>query len=128
MYGGVLVTDALTGEDHELQYLSPYEAHKTLGHYKEPAGIQVTQYRKLLEKSNELTSFLWSNHLTREEAWTFYFSTYLPSISYPLANSHFTERQLTKIQKKAMNIMFAKCGYNRNTKRGIVWSSRIGRG
>lgn len=58
MFGGVLVTDALTGEEHELQYLPPYEAHKTLGHYKKPTGIQATQYQKLLEKRNELTSFL----------------------------------------------------------------------
>lgn len=38
-----------------------------------------------------------------------------------LANSHFTERQLTKIQKKAMSSMFAKCGYNRNTKREVLF-------
>ncbi|KAI2493074.1 hypothetical protein MHU86_21458 [Fragilaria crotonensis] len=120
-FGGVAVSDVITGESYELQYLAPYEAHKTLDHYKEPSGIQTTQYRKLWEKSNALTSFLWSNHITREEAWIFYFSTYLPSVSYPLANSHFTESQLTKLQKRAMNILFAKCGFNRNTKREVLF-------
>ncbi|KAI2514379.1 hypothetical protein MHU86_272 [Fragilaria crotonensis] len=120
-YGTVTVPDALAGEDQELQYLSTYEAHKTLGHYKEPAGTQRVQFKKLQDKSKELTSFLWSTNLTREESWTFYFATYLPSMSYPLANSHFTERQLTQIQRKAMSIIFAKCGYNRNMKREILY-------
>ncbi|KAI2506413.1 hypothetical protein MHU86_8039 [Fragilaria crotonensis] len=70
-FGGVTVSDMVTGEEHELQYLSPYESHKTLGHYKEPAGTQTMQFRKLWEKSNELTSFLWSHQVTRDEAWTF---------------------------------------------------------
>jgi hypothetical protein len=34
----VLVTDSLTAAEHPLEFLSPYTAHKTLGHYKEPAG------------------------------------------------------------------------------------------
>jgi hypothetical protein len=121
LFGGVTVPDALEGEEHELQYLSSYEPHKTLGHYKEPAGTQKEQFRKLQEKSTELTKFLWSTHLTREESWTFYFAIYLLSMSCPLANSYFKERQLHKIQRKAMNIIFERCGYNRNTKRELLY-------
>ena len=36
----VEVTDPLTDITHELEFLSPTEAHKTLGHHKEPAGTQ----------------------------------------------------------------------------------------
>ena len=111
MFGGVTVPDALEGEEHELQYLSSYEPHKTLGHYKEPAGTQKEQFRKLQEKSTELTKFLW----------TVYFAIYLLSMSCPLANSYFKERQLHKIQRKAMNIIFERCGYNRNTKRELLY-------
>jgi hypothetical protein len=59
--------------------------------------------------------------LTREEAWTYYYACYLLSIGYPLVNSYFTEAQLTNTQQRAMSIIFAKCGYNRNTKREILY-------
>ena len=120
-YGGVQVTDSTTGQERTLKYLSPYAAHKTLGHYKEPAGTQKEQYRKLKNKSDTSVDFMRTCTLTREEAWTYYYACYLPSIGYPLANLYFTEAQLTNIQRKAMSIIFAKCGYNRNTKREILY-------
>jgi hypothetical protein len=43
------VVDPYSHQLQELEYLSPYEAHKTLGYYKEPAGIQVQQFAKLKE-------------------------------------------------------------------------------
>ncbi len=113
--------DYISGEAHELQYLSPYAAHKTLGHYKEPAGTQKEQYRQLQKKSDQSVEFMKTCALTREEAWTYYYACYLPSIGYPLATSYFTRQQLDNIQRKAMSIIFAKCGYNRNTKRDILY-------
>ena len=66
------VLDSLTKETHELQFLSPYTAHKMLGHYKEPAGTQATQYTKLWEKSDDITSCMWKCTLSPVGAWTFY--------------------------------------------------------
>jgi hypothetical protein len=53
------VVDPHTNISHLMEYLSPYAAHKTLGHYKEPAGLQQEQYKRLLEKSDTSTEFLW---------------------------------------------------------------------
>ncbi len=50
-----------------LKYQNPYQTHKTLGHYKEPAGTQSTQFTKLTEKSTQITMFLWTTALSREE-------------------------------------------------------------
>ena len=47
--------------------------------------------------------------------------SYVPSLSYPLANSHFTEPQSTKIHRKAMSIIVARCGFNRHTNRAIIY-------
>jgi hypothetical protein len=113
--------DPNTKITHWLQYLSPYEAHKTLGYLKEPAGTQKQQGRFLRLRSDQLTEFLRSTALTREEAWTFYFACYLPSVAYPLANSYFTKEQLTNIQRRAMAQIIPKCGFNRNTKRDIIF-------
>ena len=97
----ILVNDPHTGQEQVLGYLHPYAAHKTLGHYKEPSGIQVEQFKRSKEKSDSITEFLWKMPLTRSEAWTYYLACYLPSVTYPLTASALTPKQLTKIQTKA---------------------------
>ena len=121
-FKGVSVKDPVSGETQDLDYLSPYVAHKTLGHYKDPAGrTQREQNRQLKTKSDKSVDFLNQGSLNPEEAWTFIYACYLPSVGYPLANSYFTSAQLANIQWKAMSLIIAKCGYNRNTKRAIIY-------
>ncbi len=52
---------------------------------------------------------------------TFYFACYLPSIGYPLPASSLTRSQLEKVQCKAMSIIVPRCGFNRNTKKEILF-------
>ena len=104
-----------------MEYLPPQFAHKTLGHYKEPVGTQRTQYHRLQAKSNAITEFLWSTPLSRAESWLFYHACYLPAVCYPLTCSHLSKRQLESIQRRAMAIIIARCGYNRNTKKEILF-------
>ena len=87
---------------------------------KAPASC-LEQFRQLKKKSDEVTAFLWSCPLTRLESWTFYYACYLPSVGYPLSCSSLTRKQLDDIQRKAMSIMMARCGYNRNTKKEILY-------
>ena len=117
----VEVTDPLTEIVHELEFFSPTEAHKTLGHHKEPSGTQETQYKKLWKKSDDNTAFVWKCHLTLKEAWTYYYACYLPSVGYPSACSSLTRKQLDRIQCTVMQIIVARCGYNRNTKKEILY-------
>ena len=121
VHSPVAVRDPLTQEEQVLTFLSPYTAHKTLGHYKEPAGTQREQYRNLWQKSDKKTEFIWKCHLTPKEAWTYYYACYLPSIGYPLACSSLTYAQLDRVQRTAMRIIVARCGFNRNTKREIIY-------
>ena len=115
------VVDPHTNISHPLEYLSPYAAHKTLGHYKEPAGLQQEQYKRLLEKSDTSTGFLWKTPLTRLKAWTYYTTCYIPSVTYPLTCSHLSGIQLNKVQQKAMSIIIPRCAFNRNTHRSIIY-------
>jgi hypothetical protein len=119
MQAPLTVVDYLTKEDHELQFLSPYSAHKTLGHYKEPAGTQKEQYRRLSAKSDSTTEFLWKCQLSPVEAWTFYFACFLPSIGYPLSCSSLTYAQLDRVQRKAMSIILSEIGSC------TFWSSNV---
>ena len=117
----ISVVDPSTHQVHQLTSLSPYSAHKTLGHYKEPAGSQHTQCQQMRCKSDENTAFLWKCQLTPAETWTYYYACYLPSVGYPLSCSSMTFAQLDRVQRKAMQIIIAKCGYNRHTKREIIF-------
>jgi exonuclease III len=117
----ISVSDPHTQQEQVLEYLHPYAAHKTLGHYKEPSGIQVQQVAKLKDKSDSITEFLWRMPLTRSEAWTYYSACYLPSVTYPLTASFLTSKQLQKVQTRAMSIIVPRCGYNRNTHRSIIY-------
>jgi hypothetical protein len=96
-----------SGRTQTLQYLPPSVAHKTLGHYKEPMGLQKMQFRMLKEKSDKITEFLWTTHFTCEEAWTYYRSCYVHAVTYPLTSSFLTQSQLKSIQTKAMAIITA---------------------
>ena len=73
-----MVRDPHTETLRELEYLSPYTAPKTLGHYKEPAGGQHEQCEQLKKKSDSITEFLWKTPLTRAEAWTYYSACCVP--------------------------------------------------
>jgi hypothetical protein len=118
----ICVRDPSDDATHAIQILNVYQAHKTLGHYKQPAGAQKEQFRQLfLAKSEETTAFLWSCPLTRAEAWMFYYACYLTSVGYPLSCSSMTMHQLDTIQRKAMSIIIPRCGFNRNTKKEILY-------
>ena len=106
-----------------ISQLSAHSAHKTLGHYMTPSGNQSQQFNILKKKSDAIAMKLLKSPLTRHEAWTYYFAMYLPSIGYPLPMTHFTRDQLHRIQQKALSAIIARCGYNRNTHRAIIFGS-----
>ena len=120
----VIVRDSPSSQPQQLQLLSPFTSHKTLGHFKEPAGTQKEQYRQLKQRIDETVAFLWKVPLSRSESWTFYFAYYLPSVTYPLSSSHFTSSQLDSVQRKVLCILLARCGYNRNMKRAVVFGPK----
>ena len=117
----ISLVNPVTSQHECLEYLAPGQAHKTLGHFKEPSGIQSTQYRQLLQKGDSITEFLWKTQLTREEAWLYYQACYVPAITYPLTCSFLTVSQLDNIQRRAMSIIVAKCAFNRHTKRAVLY-------
>ena len=72
----VTVHDEHTKTAHDIPGISAYSAHKTLGHYKDPAGEQKRQRLELEDKCRRATEFMLTSPLTREEAWTYYFSMF----------------------------------------------------
>lgn len=112
---GIYVEDA-DNPGHMLQIpqLSAHTAHKTLGHFLSPAGTNKKQLMVLKGKSDEIATILMASGLSRSETWTYYFSTYLPSVwCYSLPMHHFGRTKLNQVQSKALNCIIARCGFNR---------------
>jgi hypothetical protein len=61
------------------------------------------------------------------DSWYFYTAIYLKSIGYVLADCFFLAKELKQVQQAALRVFLAKCGYNRNTHRLIVYAP-IGHG
>jgi hypothetical protein len=93
---------------------SVYAARRTLGPIKCPSRNQADQHAALLKTSDEFVRIIQSSAMSKREAWTAYFSFYLPKTCYVLNTSFLTEEALAAIQKKATNALFRKCGFNQN--------------
>ncbi len=103
--------------------MSAYKAHKTLGHYKSPAGGEVKQIEILRKQSDLLALQAETANMTRREAWTFYFAIYIPSIGYLLPLCHFSKPELDWLHHKVKSEMIARCGFCGKTKHEIIYRS-----
>lgn len=77
----------------EIPALSAHTAHKTLGHFKDPSGNQVKQYKKMKAKSGKVGIFVRCSMLDQSEAWVYYFSIFLTSVCHALPNCFFTLKE-----------------------------------
>jgi hypothetical protein len=102
-------------------FRSAYESYKTLGYYKSPCGSQAKQCSVLQLKCNNPARIVSTSAMTRSEAWTYYFSMYLTSPGYPLPLSHFSASELYALETKSLPAMNAKCSFNRNTSRKVLY-------
>ena len=123
IYGEPLsVHDASTNSSVNIPAKSAYTPHKTLGHHKAPAGQNTTQLSMLQTKSDTYGRQVATSSCNHRDSRYFYTAVYLPSMGYVLPNCFFEERKLYKVQKHALRAFLAKCGFNRNTKRAIVFA------
>ena len=57
-------------------------------------------------------SFIASQQSSRKEVRTYYYTMYLPSVTYPLGNSFLMKNKLEKIEKQPISQILSKCGIN----------------
>jgi hypothetical protein len=123
IYGDpLLVHDALLDTKVTIPAKSVHSPHKTLGHHKAPAGANSTQRIVLHRNSDIYAKLVATSPLDRTDSWFFYTAIYLTSMGYVLPNCFFPETVLKKLQNSALRAFLAKCGYNRNTHRCIVFA------
>jgi hypothetical protein len=116
------VHDAFLNTNVMIPAKSVQTPHKTLGRYKAPAGENHTQCIILHRTSDIYAKLVATSPLNRTESWFFYTAIYLTSMGYVLPNCFFPKPVLRKLQNSALWAFLAKCGYNRNTCRSIVFA------
>jgi hypothetical protein len=116
----IMISDPKTGLDIPITSKSVLNTHKTLGHYRAPAGTSKTQLNALKEKSKLMAKQASSSPISSRTALVFYQTIYLKSIGFVLPCSFFTAAQLHSIHSPAARVFASKCGYNRNTSLNIL--------
>ncbi|MGB0425122.1 MAG: hypothetical protein ACPGED_12395, partial [Flavobacteriales bacterium] len=104
-----------------------HTSRKNLGHFKSPSRNYIPQLNNLCTKATELSKAITSCPVSRDEAKQLYETVFRPAIEYPIGQSFLTPKQLHSIEAKALPWIIAKCGYNRNTSRQVIFGpSNIG--
>jgi exonuclease III len=103
---------------------SAFMTHKTLGHFKAPAGNSTTHLKMLTKKTTILSRQLASSPATRAQALLFYWAIYLATIRYSLPQCFFSPAALHRAQSKSIPMILAKSGYMRTTSYSILFGPR----
>ena len=111
-----------------LQNLTAYTSHTTLGIHKVPACQSTKQIDTLIWKLQHYSKVLSTNYLSPTEAWIFYNTIYLPSITYPFPSLTISQQECYLIQKQIKALLLQKCGYNCNSPTMVIYSLQAHRG
>jgi hypothetical protein len=101
---------------------SVFDSHQTLGHHKAPARDINWQQDVRCHKSDAYAKTVLTSSCNQWDSWFFYQAIYLKSIWYVLPNCFFNKKVLMKVQQGALQAFLSKCGFNRNTKRAVMFA------
>jgi len=123
-HGPPVVIKDSTGNPMHIKQLSVDEAYKILGTYQADVSDQTKQFEILYQKSLQHAKAISRSTVSRYGAWIYYSSCFLPSICYPLATCHLTERQLHKLQSTMVASTLPKMGFSSTYSHAVVFGPR----
>lgn len=104
-----------------LRQLPASSSHKTLGVRKSPSGTTTAEYMALRLKNLAHATTIRTSPFNSIDAWTYYHSIYLPSITYSFPTNHLTQSQGLQLQREIKTALLPKLGFNRSTPNAIVY-------
>ena len=118
------IIDSITKDTVKVVALSPHAPHKTLGHWKAPAGLGTTQLTTLKTKMQMLSVRIATSWLSRYGARLAYHALYVAVLQYVLPQCHFKSKVLRKAEKQALPALYAKCRFSRRTPQALLFAPR----
>jgi hypothetical protein len=88
-------------------------------------GNEEKHFQYLFEKSNKLATQAKYGQLSRKQAKTAYYSTYVPGMMYSLPATCLDEKQINKIQQSATKVFLRIQGYDMHFPRAVVYGPQI---
>ena len=105
-----------------IKQLDVTESHKTLGHWKSPAGAQGKQLEQIKTTADQIAKAVQRFPMGRTDARLIYHTVYVPAVTFPLSNCYFTEDQLRKAQSWSTGVFCARMGYNRMMSKHVLYA------
>eukprot|EP00957_Ditylum_brightwellii_P057997 4398107-Ditylum_brightwellii.AAC.1 len=116
---------ANTENDITITYKLVYNPHKTLGHYKAPAGTSKVQATILMEKAEKYACNVKKSSLNQHEAWMYHTRCYLKLLGYVLGQTLFPKHALENIDRPSTRTFASKCRATSDTQKllqvAILW-------
>jgi hypothetical protein len=109
----ITLRDSETNQSFNISQKAPYESHKTLGVMECPNGEYKEEFQRLMTKAKGFAQILATSKLSRQEAKTLYFTTFVSSMNYSGAIGTLTLEQTEQIQGAVTQQFVAKMGFNR---------------
>jgi hypothetical protein len=100
------------------------QPHKTLGHWKAPAGKPIKQLQAIKQKAIHTSLLIVTAPLPRHGVRLAYFAKYVASLRYVLPQCYFTHAELRKAQTKSTPALIAKCGFTRKTAYALLFAPK----
>jgi hypothetical protein len=117
----IVLKDSVTQEDIKIDGLGAAQPHKTLGHWKSPAGPQRKQLQTIQAKTQKLGQLIGTSSLSRYGSQLAYQAKYVAGLRYVLPQCHFSAKELRKAESKSMPLIIGKCGFCRKTSYALLF-------
>lgn len=108
----------------ELRTFNCHTPHKTLGHWKAPAGNSRTQLLHIQNKIKVVNLRIATSSLSRYGARLAYHAIVVASLRYVLPQCHFDQRELRRAEKTGMARLISKCGFSSKTPHALIYAPR----
>jgi hypothetical protein len=120
----IVLQQSKDGKEAEIEHKDCTEDHRTLGVMTGPQSTQKAEYKKLETKGSDLGRHVAASHMSRIHANLCYAYVYLGTMGYSLAVTHFTEKQLAKIQSKPIRALMSAMGFNPNMPKEVLFGPK----
>ena len=108
-----------------LKYLSPYVARKTLGCSKSPSTNFKASLQHIASIAKGKSEAVLKNFISAESAHRYYYSVFLPSVTYSFPTNTIPERHLRKVQNESIRPILNRMGYARSIPHAIVYGPQF---
>ena len=96
-------------------------SRKTLGCYKSPNAEVKTSLAAITTNAMSKATLISTSALDSKCTIRYYFSVFLPSVTYPMATTTIPEKSLTKIQHRSTSKFLNRVGYARTMPHAVVY-------